>query len=340
MFPTMQKSPWVQGFEDANTLSDQSLDAKKKEILNKYLEAQQQSELANRNAMTQLNQQKTTEQNILNKWLPQSEEARIKNINAMAALNAMGGKGGGVGQKEEQNFQRLVGLDNPQLKPEQVYEASNVLREGGDTLADGTKLNPLSQAALGSANRLLKGQTTGAVATQAINANKADAELKVLMNMSQKDFEPYATTYAGFSPQQVIDTFKSDNASQDRLGNFIASQAAQYEAAQIRNRIAGGESGISATQELMGKSGQIIKAHFPHLSARARLQATKRLDEYLDAGLRARNSVGIGLTGIQGINKMKSSSTLKFKPYTQKELEDTAAKYGMSPEEAKKLLGD
>ncbi len=231
---------------------------------------------------------------------------------------------GGVGQKEEMFFQNLVAKDNPQLgnDPNRIYEASNALREGRDILSDGTKLNPLSPASQSSFDRLTKGTTYSGAVVPILKANQSEAELHTIMEMANKDFEPYATTYKGYSPEQIIDTFKTDDASQKKLGNFIASQAAQYEASQIRNRIAGGEPGISATHELMGKSGQIIKTMFPRLSSTARIQATKRLDEYLTKGLEARKSVGIGAS-----NATSNPYGSKAKVYEEHEMKPSVGDF-------------
>ncbi len=203
-------------------------------------------------------------------------------------------------------FESLVAKDNPNLNKNQIYEAANAIANGQETLSDGTpvKISPASQSSL---DRITKGTTTAPLITQSIKANQAHAELQTLTEMSNKDFAPYAETYAGYSPQQIVDSFKKDKTSQERLGNFIASQAAQYEAAQIRNRIAGGEPGISATQELMGKSGQIVKTLYPRLSAEARAQATKRLDQYLDKALEARNKIGLRPSDIKKSHENKNN---------------------------------
>lgn len=245
----------------------------------------------NLNTMTPLDAMKQKLANGMYNALTQSQ---INNNNAMANMRSMGGSGLGTGGKEELMFQNLIKKDNPNLSPAQAYEASNVLRQGGNTLSDGTKLNPLSPAAQESFDRLSKGTTYAGAAVPLLKARQADAELKTLMTMSQPDFAPYATTYAGYSPEQIAATFKNDDESQTKLGKFMASQAAQYEAAQIRNRIAGGEPGLLATQELMGKSGQLIKTLYPKLSGKARQAASDRLDQYLSAALQARQSVGIG----------------------------------------------
>jgi len=243
------------------------------------------------NTMTPLEAQAEV---LKNQFYPELTKSQIASNLAMANLRNMGGSGLGTGGKEEIMFQNLIKKDNPNLNSDQVYEASNILRSGGNTLSDGTKLNPMSPAAQASFDRLTKYGTTAGAITPLLKARQADAELKTLMSMSQPDFAPYATTFAGYSPEQIADTFKSDDASQTRLGKFMAAQAAQYEAAQIRNRIAGGEPGLLATQELMGKSGQIIKTLYPKLSAQARQAAANRLDEYLSSALQARQSVGIG----------------------------------------------
>jgi hypothetical protein len=272
-------------------------------LTNQWYGPQMQSQIGFQNAQTnKLNTMTPLEaqqQGILNQYLPQSEQARLAQSGAMTNYYNMGGPRASVGTKNEQAFQHGVALDNPQLRPDQIYEAGNVLRSGGTQLSDGTKLNPLSPSSIDAYNTLQKGNTYAGAAVPLIKAHQAEAELKVIEDMSQKDFAPYATTYAGYSPEQIIDTFKTDDASQLKLGDFIASQAAQYEAAQIRNRIAGGEPGISATNELMGKSGQVIKTLFPRLSAKARERATKRLDQYLSAGLKARTKAGTGLADVQ-----------------------------------------
>lgn len=247
---------------------------------------------------------------IKNQFAPQQEQADLSQKKAMTNYYQNGGPGMGVGDKADAGFRAAIARDYPELgnDPTKIWEASNVLKSGGNRLSDGTILRSMSPNLRDSLDRVTKAGTYAGAAVPLVKAQQADAELKVLNNMSQKDFEPYATTYAGYSPGQIMDTFKRDDASQLKLGNFIASQAAQYEAAQIRNRIAGGEPGVSATQELMGKSAQIIKTRFPSLSSTARLQATKRLDEYLSEALKERNSVGVGASMTRGSNSNQSGS--------------------------------
>ncbi len=264
-----------------------------------YYKALAQNTLATANKTNVMTPLEAINQKNINDWYAREAQGRINAQNAMANWRNMGGGGGGTGQKEEMFYQNLIAKDNPQLKtPEQIYEAANVLRSGGNQLSDGTQLNPLSPAARESLNRLTKGGTFAGAAVPLLKANQAEAELKVLNEESQKDMAPYATTYFGRNPDEIMDSFKSDNESQDRLGDFIASQAAQYEIAQIRNRLAGGEPGITATEELMKQSKQLIDASYPRLSARARQRAVAKLDTYLEKGLQARKSIGVGASSI------------------------------------------
>lgn len=231
-------------------------------------------------------------------YFPQEMQAGIAEKLAQAQLLGMGGRNAGTGQKEEMFFQSLVGRDNPQLKPEQIYEASNVLRQGGNQLSDGTPIKALSPASQTSYDRLTKGSTSTALITQGVKANQAETELKVLDAYTTPKVSVYGDTYFGKSPAQISDSFKNDEASQTRLGQFMGAQALQYEAAQIRNRMAGGEAGITATQELMGKSGQVIDKFAPKLSAKARQIAMETIDDGLGKALAARRSVPIGASSL------------------------------------------
>lgn len=233
-----------------------------------------------------------------------------------------GGTGGGVGAKEQMLLNQLVAKDNPHLNndPDRVYEASNVIASGGNALADGTKVN-VSPAARASLDRITKYGSTGSLITQGIKAQQADAELNVLSNLAGQYVKPYSDTYFGYSPQQMLDSVKNDEGSQKKLGKFIAGQAIQFELAQIRNRIAQGEPSVSATQELMGRSGQVIDTRYPKLSAIAREEARKTLDEALQQGLKARQSIGINPSSL---NRMPL-------PQNAQQINNLAQKYNELP---------
>jgi hypothetical protein len=221
--------------------------------------------------------------------------------------------GMGTGGKEEQFFESLVAKDNPHLSPDQIYEASNNLRQGLNTLSDGTVLNPLSPASQASFDRLVKGTTTAGQLNQMLNAKGGEAEINVLSDYANKGLEPYGTTYKGYSVPQALDTFKSDDASQNKLGKFIGSQALQYEIAQIRNRIAVGQPGITATHELMRESQQHINSLYPRLSQKARKAASDYINEALKEGLEARRKAGISASS--AVKPVENASSQKVKKW-------------------------
>jgi hypothetical protein len=224
-------------------------------------------------------------------------------------------------------FQNLVKKDNPSLTPDQVYEASNVLRQGGQILSDGTRINPLSPAARASYDRLVKYGSTSPLITGNIRGEQAEKEIDTLSRYAQEGLRPYGTTYLGYSPQQIVDTFKTDNASQDRLGDFIGAKQLQYEIAQNEIKLANGQPGITSTQELMDLGMQNIKASYPKLSQRARERAQQFFVNGLKKGFEARKTVPIGATSANSsINSSfnrepPKKATLRYNPKTG-QLED------------------
>lgn len=114
-------------------------------------------------------------------FAPETAKSYIASQNSIANMRNMGGAGMGVGGKDEITFQNFVAKDNPQLKtPEQIYEASNVLRSGGNRLSDGTQLNPISPAAQSTLNRIIKGGTTSQLYNQSANLDDLVAQLEDL----------------------------------------------------------------------------------------------------------------------------------------------------------------
>jgi len=281
-------------------------------LQNQYYGPKAQAEINYSNALT--NKYNTMvpleakELELKNTYYPDVTKSNIGLNNSLVKLREEGGSGLGVGGKEELNFQKFVHKDNPHLTPEQVYEASNVVRQGGNQLSDGTKLNPMSAATQSSLDRVTKAGTTAPILTGNIKAKQAEAELAVLNKYAQEALKPYGTTYGGKSPQQILDSFKSDEKSQIQLGRFIAAQALNYETAQNRIKLANGQPGVTATEELMRISGQQIEGNFPKLSQTARQEAARYLDEALAKGLEARQAVPIGASTTQQANKKESNN--------------------------------
>lgn len=299
-----------------NALSSQALANKMDQLKNQFYAPDMQSQIASRNALT--NQTNTmTPLNAANKQLENDWYAR----KAQAEINYrnMGGPGMDVGQRQMLGLQHQLALDNPSWSPQQVNQSASAYISGNDALPDGTKLPPISGMGQTFLDQIAKKGTTAAILTGAINANQADAELKVLNDYAQKGLEPYGNTYMNMSPAQIMDTFKSDDASQKKLGRFIGSQALQYEAAQNRIRLAKGQPSVSATEDLMKLSGQMVNTHYPNMSYAARKEAARYLDEALEYGLKARQSVGIGAASAKG-NKRNTPSAEDFSQMSDDEL--------------------
>lgn len=285
-------------------------------LTNQYYGPNIQSEMAQRNALTNkyntMTPLEAKELQLKNQFYPDLTKAQIEGSKALSNIRAMGGIGLGTGGKEELFFQSLVKRDNPNLTPDQAYEAANVLSEGGNQLSDGTpvKLSPISRRSLNRAN---KSTTTQALITGNIRGEQAEAEIDELSKHAQAALKPYGSTILGYSPKQLLDSFKTDNASQERLGKFIAGKQLQYEIAQNQIKLAAGQPGITSTQELMDLGMQNIKSMYPRLSAKARETAQNYFIEGLRKGFKARKSVDIGASNAYSY---KNKATLRYNPQT------------------------
>jgi hypothetical protein len=239
-------------------------------------------------------EQENYEQKIKNMYLPESEKARISKENAMVNYYKTSAGGGSTGSKDYAKFESGVQADNPQLSQEQIREAADAYANGRNVLNDGTKLNPMTFGTQQALERTVKASTTANLLNSGIKAAQAESELKAGNEYINKLGDLYGTTYLGYSWDQLKDSVSKDPESQKKLGRYMGVQALQYELSQIRNRQAGGEPGISATNLLMGHSGQIIENHAPRITGIAREEARKTIDEGLSKMFKARNKVSVG----------------------------------------------
>lgn len=249
-----------------------------------------QNKYADKNAQAALlgSQLGNQEKQINLKYLPQENEAKIASDKALANYRQMGGGRGGVKYTNQVQLMNSIKKDNPNLSDDQAFEAAGNLIEGNPTLSNGQpfKVGGLTR---NMADVVAMGGVPAPITTGNVRANQAEQEIGVLNEYAQKGLAPYGDTFLNMNPQQISDTFKTDDASQDRLGKFIAAQAIQYEIAQNRIRLAAGQPGIGSTEELMKLSQQSIGAKYPKLSYKARKESSRYLDEALKEGLKARN---------------------------------------------------
>lgn len=224
----------------------------------------------------------------------QLAQAGLQEQVAKAKYYGMGGGGMGVGQRNMIGLTNQIAAEHLDWSPEKVTEAANGYLSGSNQFSDGTPLPSPSGLVKANLDLVAKSGTTASALTGNIRAQQAEAELGVLTNYANKWLAPYGDTFAGYSWKQIADSFKSDPESQKQLGRFAASQALQFEIAQVRIRLAAGQPGITSTQEMMQLSQQVINARYPMLSAVARKAASDALNEAITAGYQARMKAGVG----------------------------------------------
>lgn len=272
--------------------------------------ALQQANINRTNTMTPL---EARELALKNELYPELTKSQISSNLALSKQRELGLTGLGTGGKEEFYFQNLTGQSNPQFTPEQVFEASNAIREGKTTLSDGTHIN-VTPAMTASLDRIAKYGTTGDLISNMIRGKQADAEINVLNQYIGAAIAPYGDTIAGYSPKQIMDTFSDKKDDQIKLGRLAAAQQLQTDAAANQNIINSGRPTASITREILGDSETKIKSRWPRMSNVARQEALRYLKEALDATLRAKQSVSIGASSVN--QPMGNKSRLKFNPST------------------------
>lgn len=267
---------------------------------------------ANINRMATMTPLEARELALKNELYPELTKSQIASNLALSKQRELGITGLGTGGKEEYLFQNLTAKSNPQFNADQVFAASNAVREGKTTLADGTPIN-VTPAMTSSLDRIAKYGTTGDLVSNVIRGKQADAEINVLNKYIGEAIAPYGNTIAGYSPKQIIDTFSNKKEDQIKLGRLAAAQQLQTDAAANQNIINSGRPTASITREILRDSETKIKTRWPQMSNVARQESLRYLKEALDATLRAKQSVGIGASSA---NQPISKSRLKFNPST------------------------
>lgn len=234
--------------------------------------------------------------------LMQDVNADIGGKKALANYRSAGGAAGGVTAKQQMFLQSQLQRDNPNLTPEQAFEAAGNLVQGRSTLDDGTPFNVSGLTQLSAAKAVLQGTTAG-LATQGVTAAQAEAEIPVADKYIQEGRKPYGDTIFGKSPQQLADMSQPNNkAAQERLGKYQAAELLQLEKSALALKMAGVESGVSIMNEAMSKANQTISKSNIIQTDKARQVALDTYRKALDEMLKARKSVGVLQSGITGAN--------------------------------------
>lgn len=266
------------------------------------------------NTMTPLEAQELL---LKNQAYPELIKSQIANNLSLSKQRELGITGLGTGGKEEYYFQHLTGQSNPQLKPDQIFEASNAVREGKDTLPDGTKIN-ITPAMVSSLDRITKSGTTGELLSNRKRGEQAEKEVDVLRKYIGDAMAPYGDTIAGYSPKQIADTFSNKKEDQLALGKLAAAQQLQVDFAANQNILNSGRPTASITREILHDSESKIKTRWPFMSNVARQEAMRYVSEALKSAFEARKSVSLGASdvNISGNKEKSSNMRLKLNPNT------------------------
>lgn len=249
-----------------------------------------QANINRTNTMTPLEARELALKNAL---YPELTKSQIANNLALSKQRELGLTGLGAGGKEEFYFQNLTAKSNPQLTQDQIFEASNAVREGKNTLPDGTAIN-VTPAMVSSLDRISKYGTTSDLISNMVRGKQADSEIHVLSKYIGDAIAPYGDTIAGRSPKQIMDTFSNKKEDQIKLGRLAAAQQLQTDLAANQNIINSGRPTASITREILRDSENKIKTAWPFMSNIARQESLRYINEALSATLRAKQSVGIG----------------------------------------------
>jgi hypothetical protein len=249
-----------------------------------------QANIGRINAMTPLEAQELA---LKNKSYPELIKSQIANNLALSKQRELGLTGLGTGGKEQFYFQNLTAQSNPQFTPQQVFEASNSVMEGKNTLPDGTPIN-VTPSMTASLDRVFKSGTTSDLISNSIRGAQADKEIGVLSDYIGKAIAPYGDTIAGRSPKQIMDTFSPKKEDQINLGRLAAAQQLQTDLAANQNIINSGRPTASITREILNDSETKIKTAWPRMSNVARQESLRYIREALDATLKAKRSVRLG----------------------------------------------
>ena len=269
------------------------------------------------NTMTPL---EARELSLKNQLYPELTRSQIANNLALSKQRELGLTGLGTGGKEEFFYQNLTAKSNPNLNPNQIFEAANAVREGKTTLSDGTKIN-ITPAMISSLDRIAKYGTTGELLSNRKRGEQAEKEVDVLRKYISDAMSPYGDTIAGVSPKQIADTFSNKKADQLNLGKLAGAQQLQVDFAANENILNSGRPTATITREILRDSEAKIKTHWPFMSNVARQESMRYISEALKEAFKARKSVSLGASDINisdnSDNKeTKSSNRLKFNPST------------------------
>lgn len=263
---------------------------------------------ATANKIGTLTPMEATKLALENAWYPKISQSLVDERGALSKQRELGITGLGTGGKEQFYFQNLTSQSNPNFTPQQVFDASNAVRDGKTTLSDGTPIN-VTAAMRDSADRIAMYGAPKDVISNAIRGTQADKEIDILSKYIGEAIAPYGDTIYGHSPTQIAATFSNNKEDQIKLGKLAAAQQLQTDLAANQNIINSGRPTASITREILNDSETKIKANWPFMSNIARQESLRYIKEALHATLEAKRSVRIGASSASGNSENTRSTT-------------------------------
>lgn len=132
---------------------------------------------------------------------------------------------------------------------------------------------------------------TESTITDIQRATGAQAESQSLESFITHGMKPYARKFAGYSPKQIIDSFKTDGKSEEQMSDFLAARALSLENTAARIRQAGLSDAEKIVRALNDKSLNNVKAFESLVSPRVyeltQQKITRELNKAADARIKA-----------------------------------------------------
>ncbi len=126
-----------------------------------------------------------------------------------------------------------------------------------------------------------------------------------------KAIEPYGTTFFGYSPQQISDSFSKNPKDIDKQAKFLAARALAAEQAAIRARLAGASNASEALKDLKASSLNEFKIFKPLVSPAIYAKTQRYIDEELGKAAKARFSVMRGKKVETAVKEASDMVTLR-----------------------------
>ena len=310
-------------------------------LINKYYGPNILSEIANRNALTsrvpfenRLSEQQIREAMINNQTLDELNRAKIANMQAMASNRQMAGAGkGSVDFQNIDKLKRQVQFENPDFTPQEINEAAGAYLAGKNTLSTGKQLKQ-SDLIDTMVPQINKKNSTSAIQNTAANLDVTADELN--KNIDVEAISKFAgplgrINYANerakmiYDPTSVSEDFRKYKEYQDVISTFAMDTL----------RKGFGTSVVpDYVYQTLGKAQNPQSDFWNDPTQVAR--DLNRVKKWVNDSARSYKTKALkGATAnIENVNAEPKKSDI-----SDEDINFTAKKYNISPEEVRRKLG-